>query len=299
MTPPRDIRPGQTFEITSRTLNRAFFFPPILAITNLFLFVLGHFAAKHGVVIYGVVLMANHYHLLGLDVRGVLPGFVRDLNSVFARALNVFHRKDDKIWSGDGYHIVRPINPEDVFSRLVYLASNPASAHLVNRAQDFPGVVTTPSKVGKPVVANRPKFFFREDGPWPKEVTVTFEVPECLEMSRSEYVRAFDEALRLREQQIRGERRAARKSVLGSDRCRRMRVWDRPRSPERYGRRKRPIACQCEVSRTAALARLRRFRDEYRAAREVWSEGRSDVAFPPGTWWVVQFAGAAIREGPD
>jgi hypothetical protein len=111
-------------------------------------------------------------------------------------------------------------------------------------------------------------------------------------------VRVLDEALRLREQEYRGQRKADRKSVLGATKCRRVRVWDRPVSREGCGRRKQPIACQCEVSRLVALERLYRFRDEYKVAREEWAEGKSDVAFPSGTWWVVKFAGVQTREGP-
>ena len=298
MTPPREIRAGQTFEITSRAIHRAFFFAPIAPITNLFLFLLGYFAKKRGIILYGVVLMANHYHLLGLDVLGTLPDFVRDLNSIFARALNVHHRKDDKIWSGDGYHIVRPVNPEDVLNRMVYLAANPAKANLVNRAQDYPGAITTPGMIGRSRTHTRPDFFFSDDGPWPDSVDVTFEVPECMAMTRAEYSRAFDEALRTREQEHRAARKAAGTAVVGAAVCRAVTKHDRPRSHERHGRRKYSIACRNVADRLAEISRIRRFREEYWECRGEWSEDVSGVVFPNGTWWVRRYAGVEVRP-PD
>ncbi|MFT6398026.1 MAG: hypothetical protein ACJAYU_002781 [Bradymonadia bacterium] len=299
MTPPREIAAGKTFEITSRAINRTFFFAPTGVITQLFLFLLGVYAKRRGIILYGVVLMSNHYHLLGLDMRGTLPDFVRDLNSIFARALNVHHGKDDKIWSGDGYHLVRPINPEDVMHRMVYLAANPAAAGLVNRAEDFPGAIVTPSAVGLTRVYRRPDFFFSEQGPWPETIDVTFEVPACMEMTKSEYVAAFSEALKEREWQYRRERRAQGKGLIGAAACRLVTPAERATSDEKHGRQKFSVACKDDACRVAAIARTRAFREAYFVALEEWREDVSGVVFPHGTWWVRRFAGAAVRAAPD
>lgn len=299
MTPPRQIRAGQTFEITSRAIERAFFFAPTGVITQLFLFLLGVYAKRRGIIVYGVVLMSNHYHLLGLDVRGNLPDFVRDLNSIFARALNVHHGRDDKIWSGDGYHLVRPVNPQDVMHRMVYLAANPAAAGLVNRAEDYPGAVVTPRSIGVPKTHRRPDFFFSEDGPWPDQVELSFEVPECMEMTRSEYVAAFSAALKEREWEHRRERRAKGCGVIGADACRAVTPADRPRRREKHGRRKFEVACKDERSRIAAVRQMKAFREAYWVALEEWRQDVSGVVFPQGTWWVRRFAGAETRAAPD
>ena len=126
----------------SRCISRLFLLAPSYEVTQTFLYVLGHYAKKHGITLYALVLMANHYHLLGLDKHGNLPHFMRDLNSFVARVLNHGYGRDDKFWTGDGYHIVRPINPEDVWARLMYITSNPINADLVVRTQDYPGFVT-------------------------------------------------------------------------------------------------------------------------------------------------------------
>ncbi|MFT6398288.1 MAG: hypothetical protein ACJAYU_003046 [Bradymonadia bacterium] len=299
MTPPREIFAGGTFEITSRAINRSFFFAPTGVITRLFMFLLGFYAKQRGIIVYGVVLMSNHYHLLGLDVRGNLPDFVRDLNSIFARALNVHHGRDDKIWSGDGYLLVRPINPEDVMHRMVYLAANPAAAGLVNRAQEFPGAIVTPGSIGVTRSYRRPDFFFSERGPWSETAEVTFEVPECLGMSRAEYAAAFALALKEREWQHRCERRAEGKGLVGPAACRAVTPNQRGASEEKHGRQKFSIACKDDVCRVETIRRVRAFREAYLVALEEWREDVSGVVFPHGTWWVRRYAGAEVRRAPD
>ena len=81
MTPPRQILAGQTFEVVSRCISRLFLLAPSYEVQQTFLYLLGHYAKKHGITLYALVLMANHYHLLGLDKHGNLPHFMRDLRS--------------------------------------------------------------------------------------------------------------------------------------------------------------------------------------------------------------------------
>lgn len=299
MTPPREIVAGQPFEITSRAINRTFFFAPTGVITQLFMFLLGVYAKSRGIVIYGVVLMSNHYHLLGLDRRGNLPDFVRDLNSIFARSLNVHHGREDKIWSGDGYHLVRPINPGDVMRRMVYLAANPSCAGLVNRAEEFPGAVVTPGRIGVPKTYRRPDFFFSERGHWPESIDVTFEVPECMNMTKSDYVRAFSSALKVREWEHRNERRTTGKSVIGADACRAVTPKQRATSREEPGRQKFSVACEDVAGRIEAIRRVKAFREAYNIALNEWREDVSGVIFPHGTWWVRRHAGVMVRPAPD
>jgi hypothetical protein len=299
MTPPREIIAGQTFEITSRAINRTFFFAPTGVITQLFMFLLGVYAKRRGVILYGVVLMSNHYHLLGLEGLGNLPDVVRDLNALFARALNVYHGKDDKIWSGDGYHLVRPIHPEDVMHRMVYLAANPAAAGLVNRVEEFPGAVVTPGSIGVTKLYRRPDFFFSERGAWPEFAEVTFEVPACMGMTKSEYVAAFSKALREREWTHRLARKAEGRGVIGAAACRAVTPRERATSQEKHGRRKFSIACKDEARRCEEIRRVRAFREAYLVALEEWREDVSGVVFPHGTWWVRRFAGAETRAAPD
>ena len=294
MTPPREIHAGQTFEVISRCISRLFLLAPSYEVQQTFLYLLGHYARKHGITLYALVLMANHYHLLGLDKHGNLPHFMRDLNSFVARVLNHHYGRDDKFWSGDGYHIVRPINPEDVWARLMYITSNPINADLVKRTEDYPGFVTTPGKIGRTICARRPSFF-REEGVMPETADVVFEVPACFELTHDEYVARYDRELREAEFAAKRRRRAHGNHVVGHAALLKVSVDDRPRSKEAHGRSKGHIACKCAADRVAAIRARKAFLDEYQVCREEWREDVAGVAFPPGTWWVCQFAGAGVR----
>jgi hypothetical protein len=49
-------------------------------------------------------------------------------------------------------------------------------------------------------------------------------------------------------------------------------------------------------ARKLAIKALQAFRKAYRAALELWRAGVREAVFPSGTWWMVRFHGAAVRE---
>ncbi len=292
MTPPRQILEGASFEICSRTHSRTFRLLPSREVNNLFMYLLGVAAQRHAVELHGLVVMATHYHLLGNDRDGRLPDFARYFHSLLARALNCYQAKHDKLWSGEGYHLLRPQSAADLEHRMVYIAANPAAAGIVNRAEDFPGIVIGPDDVGRIVHATRPEFFFRES--MPASVAFRFEVPAAFKEDSAGYVQRFETALREREWEHRKERRAAGRSVMGAGRCRAAVLGQRSRSYEQWFQLRPTIAAKMKAERMAALQALRAFRDSYREALGVWRSGNHGVTFPVGTWWMCRFAGAAV-----
>lgn len=239
--------------------------------------------------------MITHYHLAGFDALGLLPEFQRYFNSLFARALNCRQGLDDKLWSGDSYHLVRPQCAHDLRRRLAYILANPVAADLVARAADFPGLIILPRDIGRTITVERPKFFFPEDSELPETVDVRFEVPpEFAELGRDGYVAMLEADLRESEQQHRERREAEGRSVLGSDRCRKARLGDHSRTFEKWFRLRPTIAAKVKAERIAAIRVLSSFRARYREALAAWREGDRGVLFPPGTWWMCRFAGAAV-----
>ena len=295
MTPPRQILPGTSFEICTRTLARTYRLLPCAQVNNLFLYVLGVAAQRYGITLYGLVVMITHYHLLGLDLHGRLPEFVCYFNSLFARALNAYQGLDDKVWSGDGYHLLRPQSADDLLERMTYIMSNPVSADLVDRAADFPGVLINPRDIGRTIIVERPNFFFREDSTMPERVELRFEVPEeFTALGREQYVDLLQQKLRVREREARSERRADGRVVLGCRRCRQAALGRRSRTWEQWFRLRPTIAARLKAQRVEAIRDLKAFRARYYEALAAWREGVDDVVFPPGTWWMCQFAGAAV-----
>lgn len=293
MTPPRQITPDSSFEVTRRTLHRTFRFLPTSQVRELVLYLLGVYAERHNITLYGFVLMITHYHLQGCDNEAQLPNFLRDFDGILARALNCLQGQRDSVWSGSDAVIVRPQVPSDLVSKIVYGMANPAAADLVNRVEDYPGVVISPDDVGKEFVIERPKFFFRENGRMPERVGLTFEVPQEFEsMGMDAYRKMLWEQLRQREAEHRAERKATGRAVIGVKRLMKARQGDRSRSYETWFQLRPNIASKQKADRIAAIKALQSFRNSYRESLERWCAGERDVCFPVGTWWICRFAGA-------
>lgn len=294
MTPPRRVLKDTPVEITQRTLDRTFRFLPRHEINNLVLYVLGVGAQRYGVSLYGFVMMVTHYHLTARDVRGNMPAFVGYVNSLLARALNAKQKRRDKVWSGSGYVAVVPQAPHDLMGKIVYGLANPAAADLVNRVEDFPGVVITPDRIGTSITVDRPDFFFKDGGKMPDQVTVRFEVPPEFEhLGLDAYRALLWQQLREREAAYRDERRRTDRTVMGTKRLRQVVCGQRSRTPEPWSTLRPTVAAKVRAERFAALQALRAFREAYRDAWARWRAGEREVTFPAGTWWVVVYAGAA------
>jgi len=292
MTAPRRVLPNQVVEITQRTIARTFRFLPQRQVSDLFLYVLGVAARRYNMRLHGLTLMATHYHLVVHDVDGRLPEFVQYLNSIVARALNAMQGESDKLWSGSGYVAVSPQSEDDLLARMVYGLANPAAAGLVDRIEDFPGLVITPNRIGVVHRIRRPKSFFRDRGPMPEFVDVCFERPDAWShLTMRAYRTLLTKQLRMRESQHRAARRSAGTAVVGQRRLLRASVGERSTSWEAWFTLKPVIAARLKEQRVAAIRALKRFRDAYRFALEAWRDGARDTPFPAGTWWMVQFAG--------
>lgn len=298
MTPPRQILAGQTFDISSRTHGREFRFPPDHIIRELFLYIVAVAAARYQIDIYGLVLMANHYHIVGRDREGRLPRFVQYVNSFVARAINARQGRDDGVWSRDGYSLVRPQSPEDLVERLVYGMANPVEAGVVARAEEYPGIVLLPRDAGTRIEVNRPDWFFSPNGCMPAKATLEIAVPDGLGDLEA-YRQLVSERLGEVTAACRRERRELGLGTLGVRRATRLRVGDRPSTREAWFRLRPTIAAKQAEVRAEAIQRLQSFREAYRIAYCAYRDGDTSVAFPTGTWWMVQHAGACLCEPPD
>ncbi len=293
MTPPRQILPGQNFEVCVRTHGRELSLTATTEVRDLVLYVFAIAAERHNVTLHTLCVLFSHFHLGGCDNDGRLPEFMAYADSLIARALNCRYARDDKFWSGDGYHLLRPQTPEDLIERAVYVCCNPAAAGLVDRLEDYPGLVIGPRDIGRAITVQRPKFFFREDGKMPAHATIRFEVPgEFADLGRDRYVALLERRVKEREREHRAERKAAGRSVMGAKRLREVRPDARAKSWEQWFQMRPTIAARLTSVRVAAIRALREFRAAYREAWERFAAGDRNVEFPAGTWWVVRHASA-------
>lgn len=293
MTAPRCIVAGANFETCARTLDRTYRLMPTPEVKQLFLYVLGIAAQRFNVTLYGLVVMMNHYHLKGHDNDGRLPRFKQYANSLIARALNRLQGTQDSLWSGRPYGHLRPGDADDLMRRMSYIMANPAAADLVQRAEEFPGLIILPSDIGRSIEVERPSFFFRKS--MPKKVTLRFEMPpEFEEMGLEAYAGELWDHLRAAEEMHRNRRKRDKKGVLGKRRCRRTALHGRPHQKEKAFGMRPAVSAASQETRRQALRELRTFRDAYRVAYAAWCRGDRETAFPPGTYRMCTMAGCPM-----
>ena len=156
MTPPRYIVEDQLVFVTCVAAGRSFRFLPTEAVVQLLWFVLAVVVRKYGIAVHEVMWMSNHYHLVLTDVRGNLPDFMRELNSLISRGLNALRGSTGSNIE-KGYNIVTPADDEKVVGHCVYSLLNACATHLVDRVREWTGVSSLALDYGKPMLIERPK----------------------------------------------------------------------------------------------------------------------------------------------
>ncbi len=298
MSKPRRVVPGYV-EVCSRTFERRLALLPRDRTKRLLLYVYACAAEKYAMSVHAVCAMGNHVHILMHDNEGRLPLFMSYANGLIARALNALYGRSDKFWSAAPYGVLRPQDREDLLRRYTYILANPSAANLVRYNHDYPGLWTGPRTIGTSIRAERPDFFFSEDGDMPDVAWLHVEVPQLFsDIGRDALCDVIAGRIRDAETRHRAARRKEGVSVMGPRRLAQVRWDDTPESRERWFQMSPGIAAHDVEVRTAALRELERFRQQYRAAWLAWREGDTEVQFPRGSWWMPRFAHARCQPPP-
>lgn len=293
MTAPRRVLANATSLVTRRCSERRFFLRPGPMTNAIFQYVLALAAMRYGVLVHAYCVLSNHYHLLVTDPHAQLPAFAQYLDSLVARAVNASIGHFEGFWaSGTSYSAVEPATGDDVLAKAVYVLANPVAAGLVQSGAEWPGLWSSPELVGAaPIVARRPKTFFREDGYLPATVELALTPPPgfAAEAFRDELSRA----LTSRERQLRRDFAAEGRSFLGVAKVLAQKVWARPAPGEPRFKLSPRIAARDKWKRIEAIGLLREFLAEYRKAWTALRGGVADVVFPAGTYRLRVLHGVA------
>jgi len=180
-----------------------------------------------------------------------------------------------------------------VLRKVVYAATNPVNAQLVERAHQWPGVNgITALLAQRPLHITRPRHFFRADGTMPEAVTLQLVLPpelgdpDAFRAAVRGEVAAVEVAAAAARQSA-GTRVLGRRGVL----CQSWRAVPCRRAPRRQLRPQ--VAARSVWSRIEALLRNRAFLAAYRQARQQWAAG-AVIPFPPGTYWLRRHAGVPL-----
>ena len=303
VTAPRQVLPGRTYLITRRCLQRQFLLRPDERTNRIFLYCLSEALLRYGIELNVLLAMSNHYHLVIFDGHGRLPQFLRHLNLMTAKALNVRWGRWENLWSVEQASATWLVEDEDVLAKGVYALVNPSVDDLVEHVADWPGASSWSAHVsGKTIVIERPREFFRKRGAMPERVELKVVAPRRAANPEERWPLAeWNErllcAVRSAEDTALAWRRKRGVSVLGRGNVRRQSAFD---SPKTYTRRRtlRPsVACRSRDRRIHELAILRVFRQLHRLASQAFLNGGRAVVFPAGSW--AQRAFCAAPPAPE
>jgi REP element-mobilizing transposase RayT len=284
-TPPRRVLPGTTWLVTRRCVHREFLLRPSATTNAILRYVVAVAAARSGVLLHVLCVMSNHVHIVLTDPEARLPEFMRNLNSLVARAVNASLGRSETFWdSTKSYSAVEPIAPEDLVDKAAYVLANPVQAGLVPTGREWPGVWSDPDEIGGPATeVRRPDVFFSDCGPMPEKATLQLTAPPGYPSDfRADVVRRLAE----REREAAAKMAAEGRSFLGAQRVRAQRTTDRPKSREDIGGLDPRVAARDKWKRIEALVKLVEFRAAYHEARAKLRQGVRDVIFPAGTYWL-------------
>ena len=298
---PREVLPGRTYMITRRCTQRQFLLRPDRATNNAFVYCLAVAALRTGVRILFTAAESNHHHTGIYDPLGTYPDFIEHFHKLLAKCMNSLRGRWENFWSSEQTSVLRLVDPTDVLDKMVYALTNPVKDDLVATVTDWPGINAFESIVsGGGITAVRPGHFFREDGPMPTSVALTFgRPPEFAGMSQDEFVGMLRARIELAEVDAEAKRHATGARVLGRQGVLDQDWRDSPSShAPRRGLNPR-LAAKNKWSRIEALQRNKEFGNVYRRTFEALRKGIKDVLFPAGTYWLRRFAAAVCEPWPD
>jgi REP element-mobilizing transposase RayT len=270
------------------------FLRPSREVNEILLFLLAAKAQQYGVLIHAFCALSNHLHLVITDVRGRLPDFMRDFDSLVARAVNTSLGRFEGLWADEAsYSAVEDLAPADVLAKAAYVLANPVAAGLVRHGAQWPGLWSAPEQIGgKRLTIHKPRKFFDPKGPLPETAELGLSAPSGFASAEEFRGQLVVELARLEEEAAR-ELASQGRRFLGAARVMIQNPFSRPAPGEpRFGLKPR-LASRDKWKRIEGLQRLRDWEARYAAALEGWRAGIRDVVFPPGTWLMRVLHGAA------
>lgn len=242
---------------------------------------------RHGVEIFAICVMSNHFHLVARSRAMRLAPFMRDFKSQLARSLNTLFGRSGPLW-GRRYDCLPILDDPSSLDRVLYTLDNPMKAGLVASLDQWPGL-TLASGLAPPAVP----FEYFDKMAWhsarrPKELEPFFKRATLVLSPLPIFQRSTDDAIRRALQHHLRERKRRRASDAGAsvpqglDRLASTPLGFRPLSP---GKRRRPPCFSFSAELRAEHLRQRRHvHREYAASNDRLRRLAGAVLFPQGTY---------------
>ena len=290
MTKPRPIIKGTTYLLTRRCFQRHYLLGSSPVVNQVFIYCMAVAQKKYGMLVHGLCVMSNHYHLVATDPEGNLPKFMHWLHEFVAKNLNIHYRRRESFWSPGSYSAVKLADHGAIVDKLAYTLNNPVSAGLVRSAVRWSGLTSANTNQQRTWHAKRPHLYFSRRSRLPASASLQFSPPPGVDAEV--FTRELQIALEQREQTALQEREAERRRARNKRKRRRrrhkvVRHTDAATTQEPTRHIKPRIACRDPALRAEELRLLREFETEYRTAWLARQRGQEAAVFPYGTYWLA------------
>lgn len=293
---PRQVLREQFYMITRRTTQQQFLLRPDDETNNAFIYCLGEAAKRFGIVVVNTMAESNHHHTIIFDNFGCFPAFMEHFHKMVARCLNARWGRSENFWASVEPCATRLLDRAAIMKELVYAAANPVKDFLVDRAWEWPGTNGYRHLLhNKPMHARRPRYFFRQGGVMPDEVTLELTIPSVLG-ERDEVIAELRRGVEEIERMTRDARLKTGRRIVGKRRVTEQSWRDAP-PPKDAPRTLRPRFAGSVDVRVAALLAYKEFLATYDQARRAWKSGLR-ACFPTGTYWLARFAPVSVAPLP-
>lgn len=128
-----------TYLITTRTAGSKLWLINNPALEKAILGCLAKYQERYGVIIYGFIIMGNHYHLMAKFPLMNRALFMRDFNSAVARIVGRMVRQHGRrsLWARR-YSWQVLLDEEDIKNWFFYIALNPVSSGITSSINQYP-----------------------------------------------------------------------------------------------------------------------------------------------------------------
>ena len=269
---------------------------PDAEMANAVLYEAGYAAMKTGVDLIMLMQMPNHLHDMLDDEDARTPEFNALFHKHVAKVGNVLRDREQNFFDDRPTCMVRVEELEDLIRKIVYIATNPVRAGLVERVKDWPGANGYMALItGKPLRATRPKAFHSAKSKgMPEEIDVHFRIPKRFGDPAPIIALIVRLVTTIEEVMILARREGRAPPAMGRNRVMRRSPYERPSKPKkRSGIRPMFAAIEPKV-RFAAIQRWRDFLCAYRKAWAAYRAG-TPIPFPHGTYWLRRRFGVAVE----
>jgi putative transposase len=295
MTLPRRVAPGVQYMITRRCSERMFLLKPDAKHAAMFAYLIAEAAERHAVLVHAAVFMSNHLHIVATDTRGNMPEFCHLLFGQMAKAVNAATGHIEAVFAkAERPNLLQLVTEDAVAHEIAYLLANPVTAGLVEKAHEWPGLITKAEDIvhGAEYAGHAGDNAYLKARECKRRTLKIEAVPGVID--NVAFASKVAERVAVHERAAREQRRVTGRKVLGAAAVQRQHWRKMPKTGARLFGLKPTIAAARRLARIAALGAVKDFRRKYREALMAYRQGRKTVEFPHGTWRMMRLFGARI-----